>query len=655
MINLKDNLFKGIETFASTFASITKAIESNNHLIHPLQRAVEQLADSGITQYAGLVHAATPIQVETVGTAYLSGIYEFDTSLAQRLNEIYEPLAAMGNISAIENAFGKTLQELINPSIYISNLTGICSAMDNFTSVVTNIGVSPIDTSYMQLASPWITDIANLGTIDTSLLDGIDTTFSKIAQIEQETSVIPLVAEHFSKITSASTQLVTIGKSILGVADQWREIIAPMRLLDNYSEFVLHQHELIQKAALENDDNSIEWRLGLLDATSKFIDRRIIWANEFAAEVQEEIEFVNFSPDENELDISAIPQYVGYSKRDRSDVAAALAESNITITIEKGRLIVQKAKLIQEICNHTAAGIHLFENTEAYLNSYMVLAGYFCRNKDSLSSVVEALFHLFGEQYEIIASLINTDELHCIEKVKEFRSGKIYPVGQKAISQLQTDLYDSFLLLEDVLIQKLENNAKLQKEDNVSAPSPLSDSLSEEIINRNISKALVQLQSNKIFWGKTEDELNDGVKGYLNMIYETKDQTRQGISTNGNGVGEVDLQICENGLPIAMIEGLKVDSVNRGYIQTHIDKVLVNYDPVGCPYAYVIIYVTSKNFSEFWIRCTDFIKDEYEFPYVVKKPFHEVNHMYTESRHAKVVLERNGRETTVHFYALAMK
>ncbi|MEY8576547.1 hypothetical protein AALD01_19890 [Oscillospiraceae bacterium 21-37] len=116
---MKGNLFKGIEAFASTFASITKTIESNSQLMYPLQSAVQQLANSGITQYAGLAHTATPIQVETVGSAYLSGIYQFDISLAQKLNEIYEPLASMRSISAIENAFGKTLQELINPSIYI--------------------------------------------------------------------------------------------------------------------------------------------------------------------------------------------------------------------------------------------------------------------------------------------------------------------------------------------------------------------------------------------------------------------------------------------------------------------------------------------------------------------------------------------------------
>lgn len=45
------------------------------------------------------------------------------------------------------------------------------------------------------------------------------------------------------------------------------------------------------------------------------------------------------------MDISAIPQYIGYSKRDNKVVDEALADSNITIITEKGKLIVEKARL----------------------------------------------------------------------------------------------------------------------------------------------------------------------------------------------------------------------------------------------------------------------------------------------------------------------
>lgn len=119
-----------------------------------------------------------------------------------------------------------------------------------------------------------------------------------------------------------------------------------------------------------------------------------------------------------------------------------------------------------------------------------------------------------------------------------------------------------------------------------------SDNWTEETMSKNIFKALLKVQGNKIFCGKKEDELNNSVRDVLSMVYEMKmkDQTRQGTSPSGKDAGEVDLQICRDGFPIAMIEGLKVNSVERNYIQTHIDKVLTCYDPFGCPYAYIVIY-----------------------------------------------------------------
>ena len=103
-----------------------------------------------------------------------------------------------------------------------------------------------------------------------------------------------------------------------------------------------------------------------------------------------------------------------------------------------------------------------------------------------------------------------------------------------------------------------------------------------------------------------------------------------------------------------MIEGLKVNSVDRDYIQTHIDKVLTCYDPFGCPYTYVVIYATAKKFSEFWTNCLNYLREEYSFPYTVKEEIRELNHIYATSRHAKIVLLRNDREVAVHFYTLSV-
>lgn len=62
-------------------------------------------------------------------------------------------------------------------------------------------------------------------------------------------------------------------------------------------------------------------------------------------EIQEDINLQNIPAIESEVDISAIPQYIGYSKRDNKVVDEALVDSSITIITEKGKLIVEKARL----------------------------------------------------------------------------------------------------------------------------------------------------------------------------------------------------------------------------------------------------------------------------------------------------------------------
>lgn len=139
------------------------------------------------------------------------------------------------------------------------------------------------------------------------------------------------------------------------------------------------------------------------------------------------------------------------------------------------------------------------------------------------------------------------------------------------------------------------------------------------------------------------------------MIYEVKDQSRQGISPNGSNAGEVDLQLCDDGNPIVMIEGVKVTSVDRDRIKQHLDKVLTCYDPIGCPYAYLIIYVKVHNFGGFWEKLMCYIKNEYIFPFELKEEISEVNHIYTDSRHAKAKMLRSGKMVSVHFFAILIQ
>lgn len=646
---MKDGIFGNMEFLES----LSKAFEEQERIMKPLRVAAKQLEASGIAQYANLTTAVSALQVGAVGTAYLSGAYKFENTLAQKLHDIYAPIEkAFENITTIKDIPGVHFPELVQPSLYLPDTSGINAAIGSFSSALLST-VSPIDTSWVQRVNPWLTEVSHYSTLDTRAMISVNTEFSKLIKLEQETSGLALIANRFSEITSAAAQLASIGKSLAGIAEQWRDVIAPLQLLDNYSSFVSRQHTLIQRAASVNDDKSVEWRLDLLDATSRFVDRQITWASDFAVDIQEDIDSKNLPVIESELDFTAIPQYIGYSKRDDKIVDEALAESGISIITEKGKLIVGKARLIQKTCKVNNRRL-LFENTDLHVGCYVTLAGTFCRNTDSLKSVIDALYHLFYSQRESLSGLIDLDDFDCVEQIRNLRDKGNYPDRSKEISGLQNSLYDRFLSLEDAIIEKLEIDLSSAKP-TVSATAMLfEDNWSEETMSKNIFKALLKLQANKNYYGKKEDELNDYVRDILSMVYEMKDQTRQGTSPSGKDAGEVDIQICREGLPIAMIEGLKVNSVDRNYIRKHIDKVLTCYDPVGCPYAYVVIYATVKKFAAFWVNCLNFIRDEYRFPYEIKEEIQELNHIYASSRHAKTVLLRDGREVAVHFYALSV-
>ena len=178
--------------------------------------------------------------------------------------------------------------------------------------------------------------------------------------------------------------------------------------------------------------------------------------------------------------------------------------------------------------------------------------------------------------------------------------------------------------------------------------------LDEESVSSHVMKALLAIQRDKMYENVKEDNINDGIRNQLDMVYNIKDQTRQGKSESGKDAGEVDIEICENSIPVVIMEGLKMDSFKKEYLDVHINQALVNYDPNGCPLVYILIYATVKRFEDFWEKIVNHMKD-YCFPYTVEEKIREISSVYTDSRHAKVVLNRNGKRVSVHLYAIQMK
>lgn len=177
--------------------------------------------------------------------------------------------------------------------------------------------------------------------------------------------------------------------------------------------------------------------------------------------------------------------------------------------------------------------------------------------------------------------------------------------------------------------------------------------LDDNTISSNVMKALLNIQKDSLYKHASENTINDGIRNQLSMIYDVKDQTRCGYSANGMDAGEIDIMLCSNGNPIAFIEGLKLNCLNNDYLDKHITKAVLNYNPIGCPLIYILIYVTAKDFNGFWKKTMNHISN-FVFPYKNISKLSETPTAYTESRHANVVLNRNGKNVSIHIYAISM-
>ena len=77
----------------------------------------------------------------------------------------------------------------------------------------------------------------------------------------------------------------------------------------------------------------------------------------------------------------------------------------------------------------------------------------------------------------------------------------------------------------------------------------------------------------------------------------------------------------------------------------HKDK----YDPNGCPYAFLLIYTTVKNFDSGYENIYDYF-DKYDYPFPRENSLLDVDTGYGELKHAQIILNRNGQKIRVHIW-----
>lgn len=174
----------------------------------------------------------------------------------------------------------------------------------------------------------------------------------------------------------------------------------------------------------------------------------------------------------------------------------------------------------------------------------------------------------------------------------------------------------------------------------------LTEPSTENFLNSCIFSC-IELQSNKIYADASEDERNTFIASILSAKgWIVKDQTRRGKSHQEKSAGELDLFITlQNGQPFAVIEALRLDSLDKKYIDLHLQKVF-GYDTLGLKQNMILIYSSVKKFDDLWEKYCIYIK-EINYPYDLIQSNKLDAYTFPEIRLTETIHLREGMEVSL--------
>ena len=139
--------------------------------------------------------------------------------------------------------------------------------------------------------------------------------------------------------------------------------------------------------------------------------------------------------------------------------------------------------------------------------------------------------------------------------------------------------------------------------------------LSTDDLLKSVVNALHVMQRDKTFSSSDEDARNRFVSALVTAQLKgtgnvSADQQTGGTSSTGKSIGERDFVIKDEiGQEILIYEGLNLKSLDKPYLDKHIDKVLKNYNPQGLRYSILVTYLECKQdkFKSFTDKYKDHI------------------------------------------------
>jgi hypothetical protein len=174
------------------------------------------------------------------------------------------------------------------------------------------------------------------------------------------------------------------------------------------------------------------------------------------------------------------------------------------------------------------------------------------------------------------------------------------------------------------------------------------DISSQDAFIKNLIRACLNLQARKHYSAASEDDRNDYIGDILGAIgYTIKDQTRRGSSSSGKDSGELDIFVAKDGLPFTVIEALNLDSLNKDYLNKHLDKIF-SYDTSGNKFNVCLSYVKIADFDAFWKKYSEHVmKHSYPAPLLSSDVSIDKEYRYSELRVMKTNHNRSGRTVSL--------
>lgn len=274
--------------------------------------------------------------------------------------------------------------------------------------------------------------------------------------------------------------------------------------------------------------------------------------------------------------------------------------------------------------------------------------------------------HANIDVYQDSRYIIESSKAKKLRKIWDFENDQI--VGEiildllehrEAIIVLKTEYdndYKDPLASQAIAIKELANGMISKKHDYLTNDERLMIDISAaESVLDDLIKIGEQACNNVSYNAKSkENTINDYFRDMLRSkgYTEIKDQTRHGVSSSGKDAGEVDILISKNNKEIAIIEALKLNSVDSDYIKEHIEKAIINYNPLGTA-TFIVAYVSAADFGGFWKRYSDYLMN-YKFNVTVKEPFSIKPHPNAAIRFARCILSKDNYDFPVFFLAIKL-